>query len=399
MFNDFDFIYISHIHGDHCSYKTMSKLDKNIPVIIHKFPRKHLKNNIEKMGFNVIELDHNVRTHLKNNLYINILAADDCNPQLCGKFFGCGFPNEKFGTQQIDTLCVIDNTKEVIVNTNDCPYELAQTSALKIKESYGKIDLLMCGYSGASPYPHCFEFSDQEKKIEADAKKKKMLTWGKNYIGLFKPKYFMPFAGKYTLTGKLVDLNSMRGEPELEDAYEYFISNIDQEKHKAIILNTNGIFDITTGSQSKKYIPVNLKEKNEYIQNVLSKVKFDYESEESPDNEKIIQMLPKAYENFEKQRNQSGFRSETKILIELSEDEIISLSCDGSGYEILNEQESKKIQKVFRMKMDKRLFYWLLEGPVKANWDVAETGSHIKYQRIPNVYERALHYCLTSLHA
>ena len=110
-------------------------------------------------------------------------------------------------------------------------------------------------------------------------------------------------------------------------------------------------------------------------------------------------MLPKAYENFEKQCNQIGFNSETKILIDLLNNKVISISCDGHGYEILDNQESEKIQKFFRMKMDKRLLFWLLEGPAKANWDVAETGSHIKYKRTPNIYERSLHYCLTSLHS
>ena len=37
-FSDLDFIYISHIHPDHSSANTLSKLDKKIPVLIHNFP-------------------------------------------------------------------------------------------------------------------------------------------------------------------------------------------------------------------------------------------------------------------------------------------------------------------------------------------------------------------------
>ncbi|PJC50554.1 MAG: Zn-dependent hydrolase, partial [Nitrosopumilales archaeon CG_4_9_14_0_2_um_filter_34_16] len=36
-FTDVDFIYVSHIHPDHCSAKTLSKLNKDIPVLIHNF--------------------------------------------------------------------------------------------------------------------------------------------------------------------------------------------------------------------------------------------------------------------------------------------------------------------------------------------------------------------------
>ena len=46
-FSDVDFIYISHIHPDHSSANTLSKLGKKIPVLIHNFPEKSLKNKIE----------------------------------------------------------------------------------------------------------------------------------------------------------------------------------------------------------------------------------------------------------------------------------------------------------------------------------------------------------------
>ena len=42
-FDDIDFIYISHVHPDHCSPKTLDKLNKKIPVLIHEFPEKYLK--------------------------------------------------------------------------------------------------------------------------------------------------------------------------------------------------------------------------------------------------------------------------------------------------------------------------------------------------------------------
>ena len=64
-------------------------MDKKIPVIILNYVDKFLKRNIERLGFNVIELEHNKRTHLKDNLHINILAAHYCNPEVCSKLMGC----------------------------------------------------------------------------------------------------------------------------------------------------------------------------------------------------------------------------------------------------------------------------------------------------------------------
>ena len=42
-FNDVDFIYLSHIHQDHFSQKTLSQMNKDIPIVIYNFESKSLK--------------------------------------------------------------------------------------------------------------------------------------------------------------------------------------------------------------------------------------------------------------------------------------------------------------------------------------------------------------------
>ena len=113
-FDYVDFIYLSHIHPDHSSVKTLKKMNKNIPILIHSYETKFFKNMIERLGFTVIELQHNKRTHLKDDVYINILAADNCNPELCHKYFGCSIAENKFGSTSIDSMAVFDNKNEVL---------------------------------------------------------------------------------------------------------------------------------------------------------------------------------------------------------------------------------------------------------------------------------------------
>ena len=127
--NSYNAIYISHIHPDHCSDETLKKINKNIPIYIHSYHTKFLKFKLERFGFKVIELENAKRTKLGENAYLNIFAADNCNPSLCYKFFGCADLNAKDGhSQQIDTLSVIDDGKNVLLNVNDCPIELAQST-------------------------------------------------------------------------------------------------------------------------------------------------------------------------------------------------------------------------------------------------------------------------------
>lgn len=398
---EIDFIYLTHIHPDHFSIKAMKQIDKNIPVLINTYTSKFLKKNVESLGFKVTECVHNKRIHLKNGLYITILAADNCDPVLCSKFFGCSIIETMYGATAIDSMCVIDDGEQIIVNTNDCPFAIAETSARKIKERFGKIDLLLAGYAGAGPYPQCFEMPEKEKKDAAENKKKDFYKETENYLKLFKPKFFMPFAGRYTLTGKLVDLNDKRGVPELEEAYDYFEkNNLTKELGtKCIILNPNQTFDLETETASAPYIPINIIEKRKYIEENLAKKKFDYEYEEIPDKQVITELIPKAYDRFNSNRKKINFHSEYKILIDFENNELISISCNGDGFEIIKKEQESEIEKYVKISLDPRLFHWILKGPKYAHWNNAEIGSHLKYKRKPEKYERALYYSMSFFHS
>ena len=401
-FNFVDYIYISHIHPDHLSIKTLSRIDKKIPVIILNYVDKFLKRNIERLGFNVIELEHNKRTHLKDNLHINILAAHYCNPKLCSKLMGCSNVEKIFGATSLDSMSVIDNGKEVVVNTNDCPFEIAKFSADAIKEYYKNIDFLLVGYSGAGPYPQCFDMlTDQEKNDAAIKKKKQFFNQAESYVNLFQPKFFMPFAGRYTLGGKLADLNDQRGVPELEEAFDYFTvsSNINQKKHKCIILNAQNNFDISTEIASAPYRKSNLREKINYIKNVLSTIKFDFENKPHVTLEQINRLLPKCYERFENRRKKINYNSDKVILLKIIEDKILVISCNSSGYKIIPEVEKKDFKNFLFIELDDRLLNLLLLGPKFAHWNNAEIGSHLRFYRYPDVFERAQYHCLCYFHS
>ena len=388
-FDDVDYIYISHIHPDHCSTKTLSKLNKKIPVIIHSFPEKYFKKSIERLGFNVIEIENNKKMKIENDFSINILAADNCKPEVCGKLFGCSVLESGYGTTNIDTLAIFDNKKQVIINTNDCPYEISEKTAKIVSKQYQNVDFLLVGYAGASSYPQCFNFSEIKTKEESDKKKTKRLNDAINYVKIFNPKFFMPFAGKYTLAGKNHILNKKRGEPDLDFAIEYLTNNIDQNNNRCVVLNSKESFDISTGKCSNEY----QKEKNDYVKNVLSKIKYSFELEPFPKDTSIEKLLPLCYERFNDLRKQISYETDTKIILKLSNEKSVIVSCNDEGYEIVKNEQTKKIKKFITMDLDGRLLYWLLQGPQKAHWNNAEIGSHIQFTRIPDIYERGLIHC------
>ena len=398
-FDDVDFIHISHVHPDHCSLSTLSKLNKKIPIIIHKFPEKFLKFFLENLGFSVIELEHNKRSKLKDDVHLTVLAADNCNPEICGKLMGCSNLVKDLGTTQIDTMSIIDNGKEVIVNTNDCPFPIAEQTALIIKKQYPIIDFLLVGYVKASSYPQCFDLDESVKLQEAEIKQEKKLQTTIQYIELFKPRFFMPFAGRYTLTGKNSILNRFRGEPELEFAYEYLTTNMKNQESKCVVLNHDCYFDISSTTQSQSFIPVNFHKKDEHIKKVFSKIKYEYEKESKPSVGFFENLLPSCYENFEKARNEINWTSQTKIILRINDDLFAVISCDGSGYEMCTSNQVENMNHYLRMDVDSRLLKWILQGPRKAHWSIADIGCHVNYKRVPNTYERGLYYCWNNFYS
>jgi UDP-MurNAc hydroxylase len=401
FFESIDYIYVSHIHPDHFSKPSFERLNKNIQVLIHSYENKFLKNNIERLGFSVIELQHNVRTHLKNGVYINILAADNCDPEICSKFFGCGIVEAKFGSTQIDTMCVIDDEIHTLVNTNDCPFELAKETLKLIKQQYSKVDILLVGYGGAGPYPQCFNLEENEKEKAAENKKYQFLDLGVKYIHDLNPNFVFPFAGTYVLGGKLAKLQKYRGVPEIEEAAIYFS---DKTNSDVILLNSYEYFNLKTRINSSPYIPINSNEKDKYIKNILSKKTFDYENVDLQNyfdiyRDEILELLEKAYRRFEAKRIEILFQSDTKTLLFLDNNFWCRISNNGEGFDFINDDEKNIIQNFISYKLDIRLLHKILQGPRFAHWNNAEIGSHIEFDRKPNIFERGLHHSMNFFHA
>ena len=393
--NSVDAIYISHIHPDHFSVKTLKRMNKNIPIYIHKFNYDKLKKNIENLGFNVVEIPHEENIKITNDLSLKILAADNCNPELCRQYFGCGLYEKTTGSTTIDSMSVITNGKQVVVNTNDSPFPLGIESAKKIKNYYKNIDFLLVGYSSANSYPQCFDLSEQEIQLGQKQVISKFLDWAKSYVELFEPKFFMPFAGKYVLGGKNFHLNNKRSIIDIEDALEHLNNSINNNISQGIILNQMSTFDISKGKSEQEYVPINKFERTKYSENVLSKLKYDFEDDDMPTLNDLTELIPNCLKNFNSKIRQLNFKTNTKILIGLPEKMYLLINVNEETFEIISEEKMKKIHNDYVIiETDFRLLFRIFKGPKFANWNTAEIGSHLHFKRSSNVYERGLFWCL-----
>tara|TARA_Y100001963_G_scaffold9243_1_gene11893 strand:- start:5643 stop:6977 length:1335 start_codon:yes stop_codon:yes gene_type:complete len=397
-FQDIDYIHISHIHPDHCHEETLKQLSNDIPILIHNWDDKFVKMNLERMGKRVIELEHGEKFNLSDDFSLYVYAADDCNPEECFKFLGCGkigSPNKSVG---IDTFSVLETPENNIVQINDSPYPLSIKTLNKVKDKFKSIDLLMVGYTGAGSYPQCWsQYSDEDKiKKYGEVKRQKFLDWGIGFLNLLKPKYYMPYAGTYTLCGSLGSLEKFKVTPELPDALEYYQNHY--EDGNGFLLNPKESFDLNTNQCSKPYTHYDINERYEYIENVLSKEKFDYEYDDEVTEEQILELLPSAYERYNNKRKELLFFTDTNIYLYISDDKVVKISADGNGYEVINQSDFDDTKYV-SYKVHPKLLYRILRGPRYAHWNNAEIGSHIEFTRKPEIYERKLYYSMNFFHA
>lgn len=298
-------------------------------------------------------------------------------------------------------MCVIDNNKKVIVNTNDCPFELAKTLVQDIVKNYKKIDLLLVGYAGAGPYPQCFDMlNESEKNIAAEKKKMKFFKQAEDYINLLNPKYFLPFAGRYVLSGKLSSLNNLRGVPEIEEAFDYFNteSNIDKKKSKCFLLNSEESFDLSSERFSSSYSPIDIIEKSKYVNQYLAFQKYDYESE-NVKYEDIEKLIPLAYQRLERKRKEINFKSKCHVLLLIPNNKCVIISFNNENFNIFSKDEMPEFDYYVKLNVDPRLLKWILKGPKYAHWNNAEVGSHIIFDRKPNVFERGIYHCMSYFHS
>jgi len=401
-FSDIDYIYISHIHPDHLDPNTLKHFNKKIPILIHKFQTQLIRDtfykNIEPLGFKIIELPHNQKYNLNDQVQINILVADGCDPSLCGKHFGCNPTTENDSSMQIDTLCVINDSKYTIVNTNDSPIELTKPKVLpQIKQQYKKIDFLLHGYTMAGHYPQCtVSLTKNEMLKESERVMKLNYERCMGYIRYLNPDFYMPFAGRYLLSGKLSQLNNFTANFPPIHAKKYLEENYEKElkNMKCVVLNAFEYFDLEKKEQSKKYKEYDKKEFDDYVEHTLSKIKFSYENDDVPTEEKMYSLFEQSYKRMNTNRKIMGFETDTDVYIKLFNNELLYISMNGNGFSIVQKNHLEKNDKYILMDLDFKLLYRILRGPKYAHWSNADVGSHIKYIKKPNIFERGIYRCM-----
>ena len=397
-FASVDFIYISHIHPDHMDVRSLQRLPKHLPILILDYAEKFLLHHLQRLGFQTIhELPNGESFQFGPHFSIQIFAADNCNPEVCGHFFGCSLASPHKQTQQLDSLAVFKGGEKTICNTNDCPYAMSWAVCDQIMKEYPYIDFLLVGYRSAGPYPQCFDsLSVDEKEAEALKGQKTRLELALDYIRHLKARAFLPFAGQYVLSGKLVPLNAYI-LPDIEDLPQLFIPLLKQKKvaSQLIMLNSMASYDLETEQISEPFSPPTKSARSAYL-DTLKPLKFDYEDDDVADLSptKLLDLLKQAHQKLQDHRKIFRFETDWKVVIDLSDKGAFLIPFQDTPPSQVS--LSSLVEPYLKIRIDPRLFLRILHR--KAHWNNAEIGSHLFFERRPNEFNRNLHFLMSFFH-
>jgi UDP-MurNAc hydroxylase len=267
-----DGVFISHLHPDHYDPKFIAKYSRakpDIPIYIPEFSHPWLKRSLEMIVANpskVIQLPTLKEVEVGDGMTLTALAADTCNPLICGANIPCQTTGP---TRGIDGIGVFRADGLVLVNANDA---MAIDLVPRIAANLGKTDILLGHYGAASPYPQCFPaISDKQSAIiEVVDRTCNMLLQAADALDV---EHIMPFAGQYVLGGRLHEMNANIGTLPLDKIVKKLRAKT--ERH-VVSVEPFGEIDFSSGVQDSEYVEPSQVVREEYLKEI-SKHKFIYE--------------------------------------------------------------------------------------------------------------------------
>lgn len=364
---DVDLIYVSHVHPDHYDpafLRTYFKVYGEKEIIIADHEPNYLVKKMRADGFKA-----NI---LKPNLTI-------------GSSQITVIPHRTGSISDIDSALIFrfsDGKREhCLVNTNDVIFDDEMIAVMK-SNAY-QPDILLCGYTGAGPYPQTyFDLDDPQLPIEAEKKKLAFFERYSRLVSALQPKVVIPFAGQYILGGKLARLNPFRG---VADATE--VLAIDK---RAVVLQDNG-GEISTSDLKPTALRVHAYRTEDMgrRQAEISQHKLDYERlipEQEIDQLPLKRLLSAA---ARRASAQSECMEDYYFTIGLPDGSVAIINAkrnSGNLVRFSDETEVKTLEPRSEIEIDPRYLFGLLTGVY--HWNNAEVGSQYQTRRYPNQLNR-----------
>ena len=170
-----DFLYVSHLHGDHHDEAWLREhLRRDVPILLPDYPTREQRRTLAGLGFTeFVRTSDTVETELAPGLSVAIHVESSITDGPGG-----------------DSALVVLADDAIVVNQNDC-----RTTDLGQLRSHGPVDLHWLQYSGAIWYPMVYEMDAAAKKAACDAKVAAQFARAMRYVEKIDARAIVPSAG------------------------------------------------------------------------------------------------------------------------------------------------------------------------------------------------------------
>lgn len=384
---DCKYIYISHIHPDHCDFNALQHARRDARFIVPNYFNRLLERKLRAFGFSdIVSLAPNEVVDLEPGLRIKLY------PQFVNNLF-----HEAVFGNLIDSAILIEWDGRTILNCND--NYMTEKWAHRLKMEVPRLDLLLAPHSASGPYPASFSnLSENEKKSEAARLQAQYIAHWADTTEILKPHLVVPCAAEYVVVGDLYWKNPYIGLAEAKDAVAEFLHRQgDHSPTKPVQLDCGTILDIDSGMVEG--LPVrspSLKERWDFILQ-HKHIPFAYQWEDSFIATDFDALTRAARGNVWAKQEHMKWKKDYNLYLTIDGVPAYSFNFSRDGVEVLAGGEFVRQEPYLECFLTKQLFYQILTRRV--HWNNAEGGLHIDFFRRPNDYVPEVFTLLAFLHA
>ncbi len=377
-----DYIYISHIHEDHCSAGTLRALDPGAEVLIMDRRPNFVARFLDRHDFRfkaVHLIPPRTPTHLGDGLWVDMLEAD---------------PGDEMA-YMVDSALILRWDDFVLYNANDCqPYPGGLDY---VKERYGSPDLALLPYSGGSGYPACYSNLDEAQKCAEKARIIDMrLEAFAEATRVLAPRHVMPFADQYVVAGSRAHLNRHIAHPSCPGAVAPVLERYGLADG-LLLLNPGQSYDFDHGRRvpEEPYRFHTEAQRLTYAQGELGDRLYDHERLDLDPGVAVDRLVAHARARLWSAQARQDFYPEWSFYLDVSDTRRrfhIRLDCE--AVEEVGIQAPLEAP-YLRVSTTHTLMVMLLIGHV--SWNIADAALFLDYERVPNTYDPQLYVLLNLL--
>lgn len=377
-----DYVYISHIHEDHCSAGTIKHINTDAEIILMDRHPNLVLNYLNNHGF-----------HFKKIHLLKARNPIEIEPGLILEIIEPNPADEM--AHLIDSSLVINWDNHVIFNANDC--QPHQSGIDYLLSQYKRIDLALLPYSGGSGYPSCYvNLSDADKFAE---KNRIITNRVRSFIDVTRklnPKYVIPFADQWVVGGSRSHLNKFVSHSSCRGIVEkpFHEANLSS---KLVLLNSGQEFNLDTGDKypDTPYKYATDEDRELYIANEINDAVYEHEKFGFSPSVPLGRLVKYARTRQWDAQKRNGYFLNFNLYLDSSDsNQRFKINLEKEALEETG-IDTPLAEPFLRVSAPRNLLIMLLTGHV--SWNIADAAFFLDYERIPNVYDPEIYAVLNYL--